>query len=333
MKRIFILGLVVACGNSSGPSVGGDGGGGGATGQIFPSDFYYYKDVSGSAKAAESDAILAQLGQFGNGGRFDITFDFHVFTATNSTPTASITLDYDDESDHLPLPVVPGGALEGESNYKCAGGGDCHYIVVQTDSKRLFEVYAGEEMAPGMWHGGDLSIWNLTRSYDPNKNRGVKCTSADAAGLPILPGLIRVKEIVTDKVMNHALRFILPNSSMQKGVLVPPATHIGGPSSTSTNAPPYGIRLRLKSSFDENTVASAGGKVVVRALKKYGMILADGGNIALTGENDQFTQEKYGSTLGAQDLRAIKVPDFEVVEYGPVKQYSSLPGCVIDNPL
>src|SRR6185436_18545733 len=100
------------------------------------------------------------LGQWGNSNRFDITFDFHVFTATNATPTASITLDYDDESDHLPLPVVPNGALEGEASYKCTGGGDCHYIVVQTDAKRLFEVYAGEEMSAGVWHGGGLSIWS-----------------------------------------------------------------------------------------------------------------------------------------------------------------------------
>lgn len=325
---------------SGGSSTGGEAAGGASSGgvtsvsgRLFPDDFYYNRDVSALPVADESAAILSTLGSWGNSDNFDITFDFYVFEATDATPTADVELEWEDESDILPLPVVPGGAVEGNSGYQCQDDGDCHYLVIQTDRNLLFETYASSEISPGQWQASDLAVWDLGRSYDPLKNRGITCTSGDAAGLPITPGLIRVHEVVTDGVIEHALRFILPNASMRANALVPPATHIGSPSSNDSNAPPYGIRLRLKASFDESSIASTGGKVVVRALKKYGMILADGGQIPLTAERDDFTAEKWDGVLSERDLRGIEVSDFDVVDFGPVRTYDSLPDCVIDNPL
>src|SRR5262249_28121462 len=110
---------------------------------------------------------------------------------------------------------------------------------------------------------------------------------------------------------------------------VAPASHFGAPSSVDPNAPPYGVRLRLKASFDESRVASAGGKIIVRALKKYGMILADGGNIPLTAEKDDLSTLKYGSDLGSHDLRAIEPTDFDVVELGQVQTFAKRPDCTL----
>jgi serine/threonine-protein kinase len=197
----------------------------------------------------------------------------------------------------------------------------------------LFELYAANEVSSTRWDADEVAVWDLTRLYDPSQNRGISCTSADAAGFPITQGLIRVDEVVTIGRIDHALRFILPNSSMRDNALVPPATHIGGPSSSDPNAPPYGIRLRLKPDFEEDVIPSEGGKVVVRALKQYGMLLSDGGQIALTAERDDYTTAKWGSVLGARDLRALGVTDFEVVDFGTVADYDALPDCVLDNPL
>jgi serine/threonine-protein kinase len=112
---------------------------------------------------------------------------------------------------------------------------------------------------------------------------------------------------------------------MRRHAYVYPATHYGAPSNRDGNAPPYGVRLRLKSSFDENSITTAGGRTVVRALKRYGMLLADGGEIALMAESDRFTATKWrdnGGTadLGSHDLRGIQVSDFEVVDFGTVLQ-------------
>ena len=169
--------------------------------------------------------------------------------------------------------------------------------------------------------GADL--WDLDRHYGTN-GRGAGCSSADAAGYPIVPGLIGVDEVAALDI-RHALRFILPNPSMRRHAYVYPATHYGGPSSRNPNSPPYGVRFRLKDSFDENKVTTPGGRTVVRALKRYGMLLSDGGQIALTAESDQFTTAKWrdnggSADLGPRDLSGIHVTDFEVVDFGTVRQ-------------
>jgi hypothetical protein len=114
--------------------------------------------------------------------------------------------------------------------------------------------------------------------------------------------------------VKHAIRFILPNARMKKDVYVHPASHAGGPTSTDANAPPYGVRFRLNPLFDE-TPYSAGEKVILEAMKKYGMLLSDGGNIAFTFADDRTSTAKWADQgITAQSFAAITVDDFEVVD-------------------
>jgi hypothetical protein len=115
--------------------------------------------------------------------------------------------------------------------------------------------------------------------------------------------------------VNHAIRFILPNKYMRKAAYVHPGSHAGSPSSTDANAPPYGVRFRLKASFDASSY-NAAEKVIIAALQKYGMLLSDGGTIPLTFADDRTTTAKW-ATLGitASSFGAITVDDFEVVDF------------------
>jgi hypothetical protein len=300
----------------------GSGGGGGATGgpaDLFPSDSPWYRDVSAAPVAAESSGIVSAIGSWGT-GKFLIDFSIVFFHADSSTPRQSFTIDWTDESDLLPVPIPNGGAVEGESGYACNGGGDCHLIVVDDSQKLLFELYSATNSPE--WHASQETVWNLTKHYSSD-GRGIGCTSADAAGLSVMAGLIGVRETKAGDI-RHALRFILPNSKIRKGPsYVSPATH-GTSATSSSGGPPYGTRLRLRATYDESSIASPGGKAIVRALKKYGMILADGGNYALTAEDDRFEKANdpsmtWEGLLGGSDLKAITPADFDVVDYSAIQ--------------
>ena len=117
--------------------------------------------------------------------------------------------------------------------------------------------------------------------------------------------------------VDHALRFILPNARMRNEVYVHPASHAGAPSSDDPDAPPYGVRFRLKADFDEAPF-DAGEKVILHAMKKYGMLLSDGGNIALTFADDRLSTAKWeGVGITAQSFNDIPVTAFEVVDLSP----------------
>jgi serine/threonine-protein kinase len=162
-------------------------------------------------------------------------------------------------------------------------------------------------------NAGFVAVWDLNRVYPPS-GRGDQCTSADAAGLPIAPLLFNADELAAGSI-NHAIRFILPNPRIRAHVYVHPATHAGAPRGP-VNAPPMGARFRLKASFDMSKLTPA-AQVVARAMQKYGMILSDGGNIALSAQNDADTKAKYADIdFGSHDLADLKVTDFEVVEMG-----------------
>ena len=146
--------------------------------------------------------------------------------------------------------------------------------------------------------------------------RGDQCTSADAAGFPVA-GLLPTTDEVAAGEIAHALRFILPNDRMKAGVYVHPAGHAGGPTSDNPDAPPYGVRFRLAASFDE-TPFSESERVVLKALKTYGMLLADGGEIALTFADDRSSTAKWDALgVEARSFAAITPADFEVVDLGP----------------
>ncbi|MGZ3419303.1 MAG: hypothetical protein ACXVEE_15630 [Polyangiales bacterium] len=290
---------------------------------LFPADHFFYKDVSALPASDQSSAILGTLGKWGNGGVFQIDFSITVLYADKSTPTIKATsIDSPGDSDDVPFPFPTGGALEDEDGYACTKGGDCHLLVIQQDTRKLYEAWATNLMGT-MLTFGSTAVWDLDKHYGP-EGRGLGCTSADAAGFPIVPGLIGVDEVAAEDIQ-HALRFILPNPSMRRMAWVPPATHYGAPSNMSTSSIPYGTRLRLKASFDEASIKSKGGRAVVRALKKYGMLLSDGGQIALTAESDRFTKAKWvdnggSADLKARDLSSIQPADFEVVDFGTVNQ-------------
>jgi serine/threonine-protein kinase len=208
--------------------------------------------------------------------------------------------------------VPAGGALEGESGYECTTDGDCHLIVVDPVQKRLYEMWRANIMG-STFRGGCSVVWDMTRVYGP-EGRGEQCSSADAAGFPIAPLLFSADEVAAGAI-EHAIRFILPNARMRTKTYQHPANHAGGPSGP-TDAPIYGSRWRLKASFNLASLPNEGARVVARALQRYGMVLADGGNIALTGQSDRFTTRKWSGLLGSSDLQAVAPTDFEIVQTG-----------------
>ena len=271
--------------------------------------------VEAVPKAAWSDAIIAALvaeGGWGNSNTIQIDFDLDVLTASASTPKQSFTPTGDffsPDCDRAPVPVPAGGNLEGETGYACTHDGDCHLLVSDPAGGKLYEMWRAN-ITTG-FQGGCLAVWNTGTSY-PGTLRGDQGTSADAAGFPIAPLLFTADEVKAGHI-DHAIRFILPNNRVKRGY-VRPATH--GTSTTGiSTAPSYGVHLRLRATYPVANLP-AGAQVVARAMQKYGMYHADGGNIALTAQSDRHTTAKWSGLLGSRDLAALKVTDFEVIDHG-----------------
>jgi serine/threonine-protein kinase len=285
----------------------------------FPAGAIWTQDVSHARIDLKSSEIINWLSNAGGWGTGKMRVDFalRVLQADSNTPTVPFRRGdefYTPDSDEVrSVPLPPGGGMEGQADYRCpVGKEDCHLLVVDRSRNRLYEAYEARYM------GGKLSavfmgVWDLSRIY-PTTGRGDQCTSADAAGFPIAPLLFNADEIATGSI-NHALRFILPNERIRAGVFVRPATHAGGPSGPDS-APPYGAHLRLKASYDISQLKPA-AQVVARAMQKYGMFLSDGGNIALTAQNDADTKAKYPELgFDTHSLDGLLVTDFEVLETG-----------------
>ncbi len=286
----------------------------------FPPGSIWTQDVSHASLDPQSDAIidwLAGAGGWGHNNRMQVDFAIRVLQADAKTPQVPFRKGlrfYSPDSDTIstfPLPV--GGGIEGLTGYQCdIDKQDCHLIVVDRSHAKLYEAYQAnyEENALSAIF---VAVWDLNRVYPPS-GRGDQCTSADAAGLPVAPLLFNADELASGSI-NHAIRFILPNPRIRAHVFVHPATHAGAPRGPVL-APPMGARFRLKSSFDMSKLTPA-AQVVARAMQKYGMFLSDGGNIALTAQNDADTKAKYADMdFGSHDLADLKVTDFEVVDMG-----------------
>ena len=298
---------------------GEDAGGGSSGDRLFPDGAWFYQPVDGAtpirSDSRDTTQWLTDNGGWGV-GRLQIDFSIEVLTASADTPllTFEQTGDfYSPDCDDVMVPVPMGGALEGESGYACESDGDCHLIVIDRRVNRLFEMWRAN-ITGGTFYGGCLAAWDMTRVYGP-EGRGEQCTSADAAGFPIAPLLFTADEVASGEI-DHAIRFILPNARMRRGYYVRPATHAGGPSADDANAPVYGTRWRLRADYDLASLPSDGARVVARALQRYGMALADGGNIALTARSDRSTAAQWEGLLGPRDLAAIQPNDFEVVDTG-----------------
>jgi len=182
---------------------------------------------------------------------------------------------------------------------------------VDAATKRLYEMY-NATMSSGMLIARCGLFWDLTRSYPPGL-RGEQCTSADAGGFPMGALLFTADEVFAGDIP-HAIRFILPNDRVQRG-FVHPATHATN-TTGDANAPYYGVHLRLRADYPVDSLPSEGAKVVARAMQKYGMYHADGGNIALTAQNDRYTTAKWDGLLDPHDLAALHVEDFQVIDHG-----------------
>jgi hypothetical protein len=294
------------------------------TGHCFPAGSVWTQDISAAPLQSNSAAIINWLNNAGGWGTGQMRIDFsiEVLRAKAGTPFRSFVATGDHFSpdcDTDPVPIVPGGAIEGESGYACVSDGDCHLIVVHEPTNTLYEMWRAN-ISGATFYGGCLAVWDLNKVY-PANGRGEGCTSADAAGYPIAPLLFSADEVKAGAI-NHAIRFILPNSRIRNMAYVHPATHSTSAASGGANSLPYGARLRLKAGFDISKL-SAGAQVVATAMKKYGMFLADGGNIALTAQSDRFTAAKWSGLLGSYALSSLKITDFEVVKFdSPIVNYS-----------
>lgn len=300
---------------------GGDDGGGDSVPtatRYFPDAAVWYQDISAAPLDAESEEViqwLAENGGFGL-GRMQIDFSIEVLEADANTPFRDFqpTEDwFNPDCDLDSVPVPDGGALEGESGYECTTDGDCHLIVLDRADNRLYEMWRANIVGDEFF-GGCLAVWDMTRVYGAD-GRGHDCTSADAAGFPIAPLLFTSDEVAAGSI-DHAIRFILPNARIRNRVYVAPATHSTGATSGPDSAPPYGARFRLRADFPLDTLPNEASRVVARALQRYGMLLSDGGNVALTAQSDRFSTAKWAELMGSRDLDSIQITDFEMVDGG-----------------
>ncbi len=272
--------------------------------RFFPADNPWNEDISGKPVDPNSAAIIASIGldtglhpdfgTFWDGGPIGIPY-----TVVRGTQArVPVSFEYDDESDPGPYPVPSNAPIEGGPN----GDGDRHILIVDWDNWVLYELYATYPTSTG-WRAGSGAIFDL----NSNALRPAGWTSADAAGLPILPGLVRYDEAVEQGEINHALRFTVSRS---RRAYVAPATHFAS-SRTETNLPPMGMRVRLKANVDISGYPDV-VQVILRALKRYGMFVADNGsNWYVSGSHDPRWNDDELS-----EIRGIRGQDFEVVEMG-----------------
>jgi hypothetical protein len=259
---------------------------------IFPVNNPWNQRVDKLPVAANSAAMIRAIGldsplhaDFGS-GRYDgqiIGIPYNV--VTNATPKVHVRFEYADESDKGPYPIP--------AHPKIEGGSDRHVLIVDKSTCTLYELFAAQHTASG-WSAGSGAIWNL-RS---NAVRPAGWTSADAAGLPILPGLARYGEL------NHALRF---TAEQTRRAYIYPARHYAS-DSNDPSLPPMGLRVRLKASFDTSGFPPQ-ARAVLETLKTYGMILADNGSPwYITGAPDP-----RWSNDDLHSLDRVHGSDFEVV--------------------
>jgi len=294
----------------------------------FPSGAPWYTDVTNAPLDANSNNIITWLqnnGAWGTPSKFQIDFSLNILYADSNTPQAPVVQKsgyYSPDCDNVTsMPLPTGGAMEGTVPYGTTCSGDCHFVVVDQSAQLLYESFSTQiDLNPTVINSKCVVVWNLNELY-PAEGRGDQCTSADAAGFPIAPLLWSADELAAG-VIDHAIRFTLPNNEIQSGSYVRPASHVGGPTATDTDSPFYGVRLRLHQSFNITSLPNAVGTaaapyatIFLTALKTYGMLLADGGGPPdITAQDDTFTNTKWASlSFDSHTLFGINVTDFDVV--------------------
>ena len=281
----------------------------------FPADNLWNKDISSAPVDPNSAAIINFIGSgiglhpdFGsglyNGSSIGIPY---LVVGSQEGPVPIVFTAYGDESDTGPMPIPVSAEIEG---YPAPGSGDRHVLVLDNNNCWLYELYSAYPNAAS-WNAGSAAVWDLTA----DEQRPYTWTSADAAGLPIFPGLARYDEVAAGEI-NHALRFTLQSS---RAAFVPPASHWAANSSNALAAP-MGMRLRLKASFDISSF-SAANQVILTALKKYGMIMADNGSsMYISGAPDANWDNSDLHNLGS-----VTAADFDVVQMNPIYTAANVP--------
>ena len=305
-----------ASGTSGAAGAGKDSGASGAAGSagappgggpmlggcpIFPADNAWNRDVSADPLDPDSNAIIANINA--NGAKvvhpdFGETLEYGIPYVVVPQNQAGVPMmfDYAGESDPGPYPIPANAPIEGGSG----ASGDRHVLVVQQGTCLLYETWSSTYVGPG-WKCGSGAKFDL-RS---NAIRHECWTSADAAGLPVLAGLVRYEEAVTAGVIAHALRFTV---SQTRAAYMHPATHYAS-SHTDAPYPPMGMRVRMKASYDASRFTGA-SLVIATALKKYGMILADNGsNWYISGTSNASFDDN-----NLNQLKSLPDDAFEVVK-------------------
>src|SRR5579871_302391 len=278
----------------------------------FPADNAWNTDISAAPVDPNSDALIASIGastplhpDFGSGLYAGAPIGIpYVVVAAAQPPVTIHFMAYGSESDPGPYPVPPNAPIEGELANGSPFGGDRHVIVIDRDANRLYELFNAFINGDGSWNADSGAVFHLdSDNVRPTAQAG--WTSADAAGLPIFPGLARYDEAAAG-VIAHALRFTV---SQTRRAYVPPASHAAS-SNSSPNLPPMGMRVRLKASYVIPQSFSAQTQVILRALKTYGMIVADNGSDwYISGAPDP----GWNNAALVAELRTVTGSDFEVV--------------------
>jgi hypothetical protein len=272
--------------------------------RILPADNHWNLRVDKLPVLANSDAMVRGIGaddtlhpDFGSGTYEGRPIGIPFTTVSKKQKRVKVSFEYADESDRGPYPIPKNAPIEGGSS----SDGDRHVIVVDRDRCLLYELYSAYPQNGGAtWRAGSGAIFNLKS----NKVRPAGWTSADAAGLPILPGLARYEEVRDGKI-DHALRFTVSRS---RRAYIYPARHFAS-SNTDPDLPAMGQRLRLKAGFDTSGYPRQ-ARVVLNALKRYGMIMADNGS-------DWYVSGAPSKGWDNDELNALKRVEgsnFEVVD-------------------
>jgi hypothetical protein len=272
--------------------------------RVFPADNPWNKDISNEPVDPNSARLIASIGlnkplhpDFGTvyqGAPSGIPY----VVVDGKTEKVPVTFQYPDESDPGPYPIPTDAPIEGGPKSK----GDRHILVIDRDKWVLYELFSAYSDGKG-WKAGSGAIFDL----NSNQLRPQSWTSADAAGLPIFPGLVRYDEVMEQKAIKHALRFTVEKS---RRAYVAPATHFAS-RRTDANLPPMGMRVRLKADSDISKFCPA-AQVILTALKKYGMFVADnGGDWFVSGAPDPRWNDDDLHTM-----KKIKGREFEVVKMG-----------------
>jgi hypothetical protein len=265
--------------------------------QILPADNIWNTPIDKLKKSGDSDAYIGSIGpqaklhpDFGANNGIPFT------EVPPNTPKVGVTFEYADESDQGEYPIPQNAPIEGGPH----STGDRHVLLIDTKNCILYELFLAYPNPEGTWKAGSGAIFNLAS----NALRPRGWTSTDAAGLPVLPGLVRYDEVASGEI-RHALRFTVPHT---QGAYIWPARHKAS-STRNPDLPPMGVRFRLRPDFDI-TDFSKNDRVILRALKRYGMFLADnGGSMFITGVPDKRWDDEE-----LHDLNKVTAADFQAVD-------------------